>query len=391
MTKYDFDKVVNRDNTNSTKWNFRKELFGVEDVLPMWVADMDFTVPPAIVEAIKKRADHGIFGYSQPDDRYYQATINWMKKRHNWDIKKEWFVITPGVVPAISMLVRTFTHPGDKVILQSPVYYPFYSAITLNGCQVVLNPLKFEDGHYTMDFNDLETKFDSRVKLLILCSPHNPVGRVWSKEELTKLGEICLKHNVIIISDEIHEDLVYKEYTHIPFASLSEEFAMHSITCTAPSKTFNLAGLQTSNIIIPNPKLRNDFQNMLESNAITSPNIFGIVALQTAYEEGEEWLDQLLDYLHENLNFLIEYIEKNMPQIKVIKPEGTYLVWLDFRSLGMDALSLKNFLLEKAKVAFDDGYIFGPGGEGFERINIACPRSLLKEGLDRIARAVNSL
>jgi len=200
-----------------------------------------------------------------------------------------------------------------------------------------------------------------------------------------------LKHDVIIISDEIHEDLVYKEYTHIPFASLSEEFAMHSITCTAPSKTFNLAGLQTSNIMIPNPKLRNDFQNMLESNAITSPNIFGIVALQTAYEEGEEWLDQLLDYLHENLNFLMEYVEKNMPRIKVIKPEGTYLVWLDFRSLGMDPLSLKNFLLEKAKVAFDDGYIFGPGGEDFERINIACPRSLLKKGLDRIARAVNSL
>ena len=389
MTKYDFDKVVNRSNTNSTKWNFVKELFGAEDVLPMWVADMDFKVPPAIIEAIKKRADHGIFGYSGPDERYFQATINWMKKRHNWAIEKEWFVITPGVVPAISMLIRTFTHPGDKVILQTPVYHPFYGAVRLNGCQVVANPLKFENGHYIMDFDDLETKFDSRVKLLILCSPHNPVGRVWTKEELTRLGEICLKHDVIVISDEIHEDLVYKEYTHIPFASISEEFAEHSITCTAPSKTFNLAGLQTSNILIPNPKLRTDFQNMLESNAITSPNLFGIVALQTAYEEGEEWLDQLLDYLHGNLDFLMEYVEKNIPQIKVIKPEGTYLVWLDFSALGMDPLSLKNFLLEKAKVAFDDGYIFGPGGEGFERINIACPRSLLKAGLDRVSRAVN--
>jgi len=241
-----------------------------------------------------------------------------------------------------------------------------------------------------MDFDDLETKFDSRVKLLILCSPHNPVGRVWTKEELTRLGEICLKHGVIVISDEIHEDLVYKEYMHIPFASISKEFAEHSITCTAPSKTFNLAGLQTSNILIPNPKLRTDFQNTLESNAITSPNLFGIVALQTAYEEGEEWLDQLLDYLHGNLDFLMEYVEKNIPQIKVIKPEGTYLVWLDFRPLGMDPLSLENFLLEKAKVAFDDGYIFGPGGEGFERINIACPRSLLKEGLDRVSKAINS-
>jgi len=288
------------------------------------------------------------------------------------------------------MLIRTFTHPGDKVILQTPVYHPFYDAVRLNGCQVVANPLKFENGHYIMDFDDLETKFDSRVKLLILCSPHNPVGRVWTKEELTRLGEICLKHGVIVISDEIHEDLVYKEYMHIPFASISKEFAEHSITCTAPSKTFNLAGLQTSNILIPNPKLRTDFQNTLESNAITSPNLFGIVALQTAYEEGEEWLDQLLDYLHGNLDFLMEYVEKNIPQIKVIKPEGTYLVWLDFRPLGMDPLSLENFLLEKAKVAFDDGYIFGPGGEGFERINIACPRSLLKEGLDRVSKAINS-
>lgn len=389
--KYDFDKIINRDNTNSMKWNFNKELFGSEDVLPMWVADMDFSVPPAIVDAIKKRAEHGIFGYSGPDDEYYNSVIGWMKKRHNWNIEKDWFAFTPGVVPGIYWFIRAFTHPGDKVILQPPVYYPFYSAIKLNGCEVVLNPLKFENDRYLMDFDDLESKFDSRVKLLILCSPHNPIGRVWGKEELMRLGEICIKHGVIVISDEIHEDLVYKEYKHIPFASISDEFAQNSVTCTAPSKTFNLAGLQTSNFIVPNSKIRTEFKNMLENNAIMFPNTFGIVALQAAYEHGEEWLDELLDYLHGNLDFLLRYIKENIPKIKVINPEGTYLVWLDCRELGMDPIALKNFMLEKAKVALDDGYVFGQGGEGFERLNIACPRSLLEEGLNRIAKAVNSI
>lgn len=389
--KYDFDRVIKRDGTNSTKWNFTKEIFGVENVLPMWVADMDFPAPPAVAEAITQRAKHGIFGYSTPDDDYYEAIINWLQKRHNWSIQKDWIIFTPGVVPGIFHLVKTFTHPGDQVVVQPPVYYPFYKAIESAGCEIVYNPLKFENGYYTMDFEDLEKKLDSRVKLFILCSPHNPVGRVWKRGELVKLGEICLKHGVMVIADEVHEDLVYKKYQHVPFASLAEEFSQNSATATGPSKTFNLAGLQTSNIIIPNSRLRLEFKNTLEKNAIISPNLFGIVALKAAYTQGEEWLDELLDYLQGNLDFLVSYIDGNLPQIKVVKPEGTYLVWLDCRKLNMDPISLKNFMLNQAKVALDDGYIFGPGGEGFERINIACPRSLLEEGLRRIMAAVNHL
>lgn len=379
--KYDFDRIVPRRGTNSTKWDSR-----AADILPMWVADMDFQSPPAVIEALRRRVDHGIYGYSFPPESCYEAIIDWFRRRHGWEIKREWITFSPGVVPGLNMLIRCLTRPGDKVIVQRPVYYPFFAAIENNGCHILNNPLKYDSGRYTMDFEDLEQKVqDPRAKVLILCSPHNPVGRVWTKEELTRLGKICLENDVIVISDEIHCDLVYKKYKHTCFASICEEFLANSITCFAPSKTFNLAGLETSVIVIPNPKLRQEFQNVVLPR---TPNLFGTVALEAAYRHGEDWLDQLLDYIEENLRFLKEYLATRIPRIKVIEPEGTYLAWLDCRDLGMDAQSLEKFMLEKAKIWLDEGYIFGPEGQGFERINLACPRAILREALERLERAI---
>jgi cystathionine beta-lyase len=314
-----------------------------------------------------------------------------MKKRHNWNIKKEWIVFTPGVVPALNMLVKALTHPGDEVIIQTPIYPPFYNAIKNNGCHVVENPLKFDGTKYVMDLDDLYKKINSKVKLMILCSPHNPVGRVWKEEELKKLGEICIKHNILIIADEIHGDLIFKENKHIPFASISEDFAKNSIICTAPSKTFNIAGLETSNMIISNETIRKAFLRAREGCGISKPNVFGIEALKAAYTFGEEWLWELLNYLEENLNFLIKYIEEKIPKIKVIKPEGTYLVWLDCKDLTFNKKELEEFFMKNAKLILNQGHTYGNGGEGFVRINIACPRSILEEGLNRLRKAMDCL
>jgi len=392
--KYNFDEVIDRTNYHSVKWDELKTKFGdiPEDVLPMWIADMEFRSPKPVIEAIKKAAEHGIYGYTSRPDSYYQAIIDWMERRHNWKVKKDWLAYSPGVVPALSLIIRAFCQPGDKVVVQPPVYYPFFRVIENNGCHVVNNPLKLSNKKYFIDWEDLERKVDDpRVKLLILCSPHNPVGRVWQKEELIILGEICLKHHIIVVSDEIHADILFKGYRHIPFASISPAFAHNSITCTAPSKTFNLAGLQTSTIIIPNKKYYKIYNNILDSLALDENNVFGLVALEAAYRYGEEWLEQLLSYLNENLKFLMRYFKERIPKIKVIKPEGTYLVWLDCRQLGLSTKDLNNFMIEKAGVALDDGYWFGTEGEGFMRINIASPRSFLEEGLKRIERATNSL
>jgi cystathionine beta-lyase len=390
--KYDFNKIVDRSKYHSVKWDELETIFGAQDVLPLWVADMEFMSPKPVVEAIKKAAEHGIYGYTSRPDSYYQAIIDWIEKKHHWKVKKDWLAYGPGVVPALSFIIRAFTQPGDKVMVQPPVYYPFFRAIEYNGCHIVNNPLKVESNKYVMDFEDLERKIDDpRIKILILCSPHNPVGRVWQKEELSRLGEICLKHHLIVVSDEIHADILFKGYKHTPFASISKEFAQNSITCTAPSKTFNLAGLQTSTIIIPNEKYYGIYNNMLNSLGLNENNYFGLIALEAAYRYGEEWLNQLLFYLKENLEFLIEYFKERIPKIKVIKPEGTFLVWLDCRQLGFNVKSLNDFMLKKAKIALDDGNWFGKEGEGFMRINIACPRSFLEEGLKRIERAVNGL
>lgn len=388
---YNFDKVIERFNTKCAKWDKVEELYGEKDVLPMWVADMDFEIPKPALDAIKRRAEHGIFGYGILTDSYYEAVINWMEKRHNWSIKKEWIKFTPGVVPGLNYIVKAFTRPGDEIIVQTPVYYPFYKVIKNNGANIVKNPLIYKNNGYTMDFDDLENKITARTRMLILCNPHNPVGRVWTKEELTRLGEICLKHNVLVVSDEIHFDLIYKDYEHTMFGSISEKFAQNSIICTAPSKTFNIAGLQTSNIIIPNDKLRNLFSIELENNAVHGPNVFGSAALEVVYNEGEEWLCQLLQYLEGNLNFLIEYFKEKIPKLKVIKPEGTYLVWFDCSELNMTADELRDFFVKKCKIGLDDGIMFGEEGAQFQRINIACPRSVLEDGLKRIEKAVNGL
>lgn len=392
--KYNFDEVIERTKYHSVKWDELETTFGdiPKDVLPIWIADMEFRSPQPVIEAIKKANEHGIYGYTSRPLSYYQAIIDWVERRHNWKVKKDWIAYSPGVVPALSFIIRAFCQAGDKVVVQPPVYYPFFRVIENNGCHVVNNPLKLSNKKYFIDWEDLERKVDDpRVRLLILCSPHNPVGRVWQKEELIILGEICLKHNIIVVSDEIHADILFEGYKHTPFASISPAFAHNSITCTAPSKTFNLAGLQTSSIIIPNKKYYKIYENILDSLALDENNVFGLVALEAAYRYGEEWLEQLLSYLNENLKFLMKYFKESIPKIKVIKPEGTYLVWLDCRQLGLSTKGLNNLMIKKARVALDDGYWFGAEGKGFMRINIACPRSFLEEGLKRIEKAVNSL
>ena len=398
--KYNFDKVINRKGTASYKWDGTKFIFGTEDILPMWVADMDFPTAEPIIEAVKKRLEHKIFGYTFEWDSLRESVVERLRKKYNWQIKPEWIVFTPGVVSAVSTAIKSITHPGDEVILQGPVYYPFYSAIRNNGCVISNNRLKFKDNHYKMNFDDLQKRFDphndmrhtpSRVKAAILCSPHNPTGRVWKKDELKKFGEIVVKNNAVVISDEIHCEIVYKNNQHIPFATISEEFEQNSITCMAPSKTFNLAGLVASSIIIPNDNLRKKFIETTEDEIMGDVNVLGLVAMEAAYRHGDEWIEQVLKYLQENLEFLKEFVKEKIPEIKLIEPEGTYLAWLDFRSLGMNAEELSWFLRNRARVGLDDGYLFGPSGTGFERLNFACPRSILKEGLVRIERAIKNL
>ncbi len=397
--KYDFDRVCERRGTDCVKWDAVPFVFGGRDVLPMWVADMDFPVAAPIAEALRKRAEHEFYGYTRPGPGVIEAVIQRMQRRFNWKIEPEWVVFTPGVVPALNAAVRAFTHPGDEVILQSPVYYPFYPAVTSSGCQVAINQLKLIDGRYEMDYEDLERKFmakpgmraiPSRVKAIILCNPQNPVGRVWNKEELTLLGAAVIRHGAVVISDEIHCELLYKGYRHTPFASISKEFEQNCVVCMAPSKTFNLPGLSVSSIIIPNKKLRQDFINA-SAGIMSHPNLFGLTALEAAYRYGDEWLEQLLEYLQGNLEYTVAYFEKHVPGIKVVRPQGTYLVWLDCRNLGMDGGKLREFMREKARVGLDDGFLFGPGGAGFERMNIACPRAILEEALGRIEAAVNAL
>ena len=401
---YNFDAEVSRRDTNSVKWEFMHggedspqlqhtyRFFGKNRTLPMWVADMDFISPRSVVDALTARAQHGIYGYTAPTQDFYQSVVRWMQKRHDWKIAPEWICITPGVVPALNMLVRAFVSPGDRVLIQPPVYHPFYRAIENNNAELALNPLVYEDGRYRMDIEDLEAKCsDPKVKMAILCNPHNPVGRVWTREELIQFGEICIDHGLLVVSDEIHGDLIYKGHIFTPFANANDSFSQNSIICTSPSKTFNLAGLQTSCIVIPDEDLRSSFEKVLQSNGLSGISTFGVVAAQAAYDHGEEWLVQLLEYIEDNLKYLEQYIAEHIPQLTVVRPEGTYLVWLDCHRLRLGKWELKQFMLEEAKVYLDEGFIFGPEGEGFERINIACPRAILVEALDRIRQAVGKL
>ena len=386
----DFDKVIERRKTNSAKWDGVLKLFGDEEVLPMWVADMDFKSPPPIIEALKKRAEEGIYGYPLRPPSYYDAFIEWIRRHHNWHIQKEWLTFSPGVVTGLSVMILALSQPGDGVLVQPPVYYPFFELIEGNGRRVVNNPLILKEGRYMMDFQDLEKRADDNIKLMIFCNPANPVGRVWEKEDIQRVGEFCLNNNIILISDEIHSDIVYPQFKHVPAATLSEELALNTITCMAPSKTFNLAGLQSSVIIIQDADLRKRYNQLLKNIHIDMDNVFSMVAFESAYKFGQDWLNEFLRYLKENLEFTTKYFKEKIPQIKVIKPEATYLVWLDCRHLGFNNQELKDFMIKKAKVGLDDGPIFGQGGEGFQRLNIACPRKILEQGLRRIEKAVNS-
>ncbi|MBS4021342.1 MAG: pyridoxal phosphate-dependent aminotransferase [Dethiobacter sp.] len=380
---YDFNKIIDRRNTRSLKWE-------KEDMLPLWVADMDFQAPPEVIEALMKRAEHGIFGYPGSCSSSFQSIKSWMERRFSWQVEEDWINFCPGTIPALSMLVRTFTHPGDRIILQAPNYPPFLNITRDNGCHAVYNQLQFKQGKYHMDFADLEQKIkEPRVKLLILCSPHNPVGRVWEKEELARLAEICLDNNVLVVSDELHADLVYKGCQHIPLPLVSDGIAQNTIVLSGPTKTFNLAGLQTSFSIIPNPQIRSRFKTALEVSGYSRPNVFGLEAVHSAYDYGEPWLESLIIYIRDNLDFLTEYLNNKIPILKVIQPEGTYLAWIDCRELKMETQELEKFFLS-AGVFLNQGYAFGPGGAGFIRLNLACPRSTLEEALQRIERAIIS-
>ena len=396
--KYDFDQICSRKDTSCSKWDKLQTIFGSDDVIPMWVADMDFPAARPIVEAVQKRAAHEFYGYTEPGNSLIESVVERMKKKFDWRINPEWVVFTPGVMPAINIAIRSLTRPGDEIILQEPVYYPFFNAVRQNGCQILTNELKLSNGYYEIDFNDLESKFHprigmrdmpSRAKAIVLCNPHNPVGRLWNKEELTRLGKIVIGNGATVISDEVHCEIIFKGNKHTPFAAISEEFEQNCIVCMAPSKTFNLAGLEASSIIIPNKKLREKFNEARVGVSI--PNLFGFVAMEAAYRYGDEWLEQVLDYLHGNLEFTIEYFKKKIPKIKVIRPQATYLLWLDCRALGIDDTALRSFIREKARVGLDDGFLFGIGGSGFQRMNIACPRGILQEALSRIETAVCSL
>ena len=389
--KYDFDKVVDRHGTNCLKYDFAIERGKPADILPLWVADMDFQTAPAILERLEETVKHGIFGYSDGKEGYFAAVQNWYRERFGWETKPEWLVKTPGVVFALAAAVRAYTKEGDGVLLQQPVYYPFSEVITDNGRKIVNSPLKITDGYYTMDLDALETKIvENKVKLFLLCSPHNPVGRVWSEKELRRVGEICLRHGVLVVSDEIHSDIVYKGHKHQMMASISEEIADITITCTAPSKTFNVAGLQLSNIIISNPKLREKFKHEVMQAGYSQPNLMGMEACQAAYENGEEWLEELLVYLQGNVDFVRDYLKQEIPKIRLIEPEGTYLLWLDCRELGLSVEELEHLVVDKANLWLDPGFIFGAVGEGFERINIACPRQTLRQAMDQLRDALNA-
>lgn len=386
---YNFNEIVDRSNNFSSKWSEMEKKYGTNDLLPMWVADMDFKAAPCIIDSLKNRLEQEIYGYTTRPDSYNESIVNWLDRRHNWKIKSEWLIYSPGVIPAISLLINELTKANDKIMIQEPVYSPFNSVVKNNNRELIISPLqKLENGDYIMDYEDIENKIKD-VKLFILCNPHNPVGRVWTKDELKKLGDICLKHNVKIISDEIHSDIILKKHKHIPMASISKEFEKNTITCMAPTKTFNIAGLQSSYVILPDEKYYKLLDDAFTRIDIKRNNCFSLVATEASYNNGESWLESFLEYLESNIDFAIKYINENMPKLKVRKPEGTYLLWVDFSALGLSDEELESILVQKGKVALNQGNSFGIGGSGYQRINLACPRSMLEEALIRIKNAIN--
>lgn len=384
--KYDFDKTIDRRATNSYKWDSAPE-----GVLPMWVADMDFRTAPAIIDALQKRVAHGIFGYTRVPDAYYDAVTSWFSRRHGWDIDREWIIYTSGVVPAVSAVIKALTVPGDKVIVQTPVYNCFFSSIRNNGCEIVSNPLRRTVDNYEMDFDALERcAADPRAKVMLLCNPHNPAGRVWTPDELTWLGNICLRNGVTVVADEIHCELVYQGFKYTPFASLSDAFLHRSVTCVSPSKAFNIAGLQIANIVAFDNDLRSRIDKAININEVCDVNPFGVAATIAAYNEGEEWLNQLVDYLHGNYEAMAEFCRCELPEFPITRLEGTYLVWMDCSSLGIPSDALEHALLDDARLWLNAGTMYGAEGEGYMRWNIACPRSVMLDGLNRFLNFVRS-
>lgn len=388
----DFDTVVDRKNTYSLKYDFAKKRNMPEDLLPLWVADMDFKVSSYIQEAIIGQTEHGIFGYSEVNEEYFEVVSRWMKNHHDWQIDSDWLVMTPGIVYALAMTVCAFTDVGESVLIQQPVYYPFSEVITDNGRKLVSNTLvQNKSGRYEIDFEDFEEKIvTEKIKLFFLCNPHNPVGRVWSEEELRRLGDICYKHSVIVVSDEIHADFVFHGKHHV-FANLKEEYKEISVVATSPSKTFNIAGLQVSNIFIPNPELRRKFKKQMNASGYSQLNVIGLVAAKAAYKHGDEWYEAMHKYVSENIDYTKRFIKERLPNIELSETEGTYLLWLDFRKLGLSERELDDLIIKKAKLWLDSGGIFGMAGKGFQRINVACPRKTLTEALNRLEKALIQL
>lgn len=386
--KYNFDEIIPRANTGSLKYDFTSKFYGSEDLIPMWVADMDFKTPDCIIHALQERLQHPILGYTYLSESFYDAIVGWMWRRHQWKIEKDWITFSPGIVPGLSFLVQTFTQTGDSIIVQPPVYHPFYFVVENQGRKIVRNPLVIKDGTYQMDYEDLENKLKEGAKMMIISNPHNPVGRCWTATELKQVAELCLKYHCMLISDEIHSDLIMRGFKHTPVASLSEEIAQNTITCMAPSKTFNIAGLATSEIIIPNPDWRKKFLYTMEEAVHIFGNIFGIKATEAAYNHGEDWLEQLLDYIDGNVHYCQDFIAQKLPMLQTFSHEATYLLWADCRGLGITHEELCALMIQRAKVAFNDGRIFGREGDHFMRINLACPRSVVEKAMHQLEAAI---
>lgn len=385
MKTYNFDEIIDRKHSNCVKYDGYQDIYGTDGLIPLWVADMDFKTPDFVFDAIRGRLNHPVLGYFVHSDGFYRSIIQWMERRHQWKIEKDWIYFAPGIVPGLAFLVQAFTAPGDKVLLQTPVYHPFYYVVQNQSREIVRNPLRLVDNHFEMDYEDLEDKLKKGVKMMILCNPHNPLGRCWTKAELQKVGELCLQYHCLLVSDEIHSDLMMPGYKHTPMANISNAIAQNTITCMAPSKTFNIAGLATSEIIIPNENLRRQFEKVMYDGVhLFVGNIFGELALEACYTYGEEWLEQLLVYLKKNVDFVQQYIKENLPEIKTFRHEATYLPWLDFSGFQMSHEELFRKLANQARVALNDGQIFGKEGQCCFRINVACPTSILEQAMEQI-------
>lgn len=388
---WNFDNPARREGTDCIKYDLRREIFGTTDVIPMWVADMDFNTPDFIVNALKERVNHEIYGYTFRPPEYYTSIINWFNTRHNWIIEKEWINYCPGIVPALNFCTLAFTEPGDNIIVQPPVYFPFFSAVEAHGRKLNYNELKFSDGEWVMDYDSLAASINERTKMIIISNPHNPVGRAWTPEELERLATICTERNIIILSDEIHCDLVLPGFRHTCMASLSEKIADNTVTCVAPSKTFNLAGMSTSSVIIPNPSLKKSFSRIVDNLHVGGGNIFGTTASVAAYTHGHDWLGSLLEYIDNNVDYVMDYCTKMIPEIIPFQPEATYMIWLDCRKFGMTGKELKDFFVKSAGVGMNEGSSFGPGGEGFMRMNLATSRSIVAKAMEQIEKAISTI